>query len=440
MSKEELLDHILPQVNAEFKQLAEHLCSMGRIPSVEEMEASYRQVMQRVGGKLIEQVVALQCYGKEGPRMQCECGEMATFEGYRSKTLTSMIGISKIERAYYYCSSCGSGFAPIDSKLGIGSGTFSAAVERGVCSLAAVEPFEKVSEHLYELSAVSVSAKGVQMASESRGARVVQEEESLVEAVFQDDEQVQSQEHPDVLCIGLDGKIVNLLDRGRELKVASIYDLVPAKDGSQDKLRPGKTSYIGMFRESWEFGRHVYLEAMRRGAEHARVLIVLGDGAVWIWNLAAEHFPDAVQILDIYHVKEHLWELGKVLYGEGSKKTNSFVEYKCRQIESGKVDKVISALRKLNVTDEAQAEKLRVEIGYLESNKGRMNYPSYRKCGYHIGSGMVESACKQFGARLDQAGMRWIEAGAGAIAALRALWLSNKWESYWKPARPPLYA
>ena len=440
MSKEELLDHILPEVFSEFNQLAEYLSSTGQTPSIEEMEASYRQVMLRLGGKLIEQVVALKGYGKQGTRVDCNCGGTATFEGYRPKMLTSMIGAARVERAYYHCSDCRSGFAPIDSVLGIGSGTFSPAVERGICSLAAVEPFEKVSEHMYDLSAVSVSAKAVQMTSESWGERIAQEERALVEAVFQDEEQVQAEDHPEVLCIGLDGKIVSLLDRGRELKVASIYDLVHPKDASMDKLRPGKTSYIGMFRDSCGFGRHVWVEAIRRGAERARAVIVLGDGAVWIWNLAAEHFPEAIQILDIYHVKEHLWELGKVLYGEGNKKTKSFVEYKCRQIESGKVDKVISALKKLKVAAGEKAEKLRVETGYLESNRCRMNYPSYRKCGYHIGSGMVESACKQFGARLDQAGMRWIETGAGAIAALRALWLSNRWESYWKPVRPPLYA
>ena len=85
-------------------------------------------------------------------------------------------------------------------------------------------------------------------------------------------------------------------------------------------------------------------------------------------------------------------------------------------------------------------EKLRLEIGYLQENRDRMRYPTYRERGYHIGSGVVESACKQFGARLDQAGMRWIEPGAGAIAALRALKLSGRWDTYWKPARPPLYA
>jgi hypothetical protein len=440
MSKDELLALILPEVTAEFNQLAEHLSSATRTPSVEEIEVSLRQVMLRLGGKLIEQIVALEGYGKEGTRTKCACGEMAAFEGYRPKTITTMIGVSRIERAYYYCGSCRSGFAPIDSVLGIGSGTFSAAVERGVCSLASVEPFEKVSEHLYDLSAVSVSAKAVQLASESRGARVAEEECALVDAVFRDEEQVEAQDHPEVLCIGLDGKIVSLLDRGRELKVASIYELVRPKDGTKTKYEPGKTTYLGMFSEPGEFGRHVWVEAMKRGALAARALIVLGDGAPWIWNLAAEHFPDAVQILDIYHAKEHIWGLGGVLYGEGSKKTKRFAEYKCRQIEAGKVGKVISALGKLDVADEKKRKKLRVEIGYFNSNRCRMNYPKYRKAGYHIGSGMVESACKQFGARLDAAGMRWIEAGAGAIAALRALWLSDKWQAYWKPVRPPLYA
>ena len=168
--------------------------------------------------------------------------------------------------------------------------------------------------------------------------------------------------------------------------------------------------------------------------------MVIGDGAHWIWNQAQNHWPEAVQILDFWHVKDHIWELGNALWGEGTKKTKRFVGYKLDQIAAGKVGMVIKALSKLEVTGDEKAEILRQTIGYLRTNRHRMKYPKYKKKGYHIGSGVVESACKQFGARLDGAGMRWTERGAGAIAALRALKLSGRWDAYWQPVRQPLLA
>jgi hypothetical protein len=438
LSKEELLQSILPEVEEEIKRLAEYLTSFDQPPTVEEMEVSIRQLNQMVGSRLVEHIVALWGRGWEGTRIPCSCGQMARFHSYRRKVICTLVGTAEIERAYYYCEECGSGFCPIDEDLGVSRRAFSLAVQRGMSSLAAVEPFELVSKHLEDLAGVSVSAKEVQTVSEWWGEVVAKEESAQVEKAFAGEVEIEAEDTPDVLAVELDGKMVPMRDGTyRELKVGAICDLVPGKE-ERGTLKPGVMSYVASFERAGEFGRRVWLSAARRGVEEAGAVTALGDGAAWIWNQVQEHYPQAEQILDFYHASEHIWVLGGVLFGQGSDRTSRFAKYKQNQILEGQVQKTISALRKLKPEESEKRERLRLEVGYLEENKVRMNYPSYRSRGYHIGSGIVESACKRFGARLDAAGMRWTEDGAGAIAALRAVWLSNRWESHWKPARPPL--
>ncbi len=434
-----MLDEILPEVIAECNRLAEHLAGLGRIASIEEIEVAHRQMMQRLGGKLIEKIASLHRWGHDGRYQACSCGAVARFEGYRKKTVVSMAGQARIDRAYYYCPSCRSGFAPIDKSLGLSRSQLSRAVERSICRLAAAESFELAAEDLYELAGVSVSAKEAQLVSESVGAAMAREQAEEVSSYFCEGLEIEPEDAPDVLVIGLDGKMIpTRAGHDRELKVVTVFDLAPTK--KRDRLSVGRTSYLGRFMEPDKLAEHVWVEAARRGVEKAGVVIGLGDGAAWIWKLVADQFPNAVQILDIFHAREHLWELGNALYGQGEEKTERFVKYKIKQVDEGCVDKVIAALSNLKVADEKKKEKLREEIHYFRANRDRMDYPSYRDLGYHIGSGVVESGCKQFGARLDAVGMRWTEDGAGAIAALRAVKLSGRWDSYWQPARPPARA
>lgn len=433
-----MLIEIVEEIRQEFNQLAEYLFGLETPPRLEDIEVSFRQSMQKLGGRFIECYVESLGYGYQGRRTACSCGGVAECVGYRPKHIQTIIGEATIKRAYYHCKTCRSGFAPLDGELELSRRVFSRTVERAVCRLAVVESFEAAAEDLYEVGGVSVSAKEVQLVSESVGAEIANLEAQDVREVFEMDKDIEPEDSPQILLIELDGKIVPTIDGGRELKVAVVSELIPGESVEATEL--GKKTYLGVFGSAEEFGRHVWVEAARRGVESAETVIGLGDGAPWIWNRIYEHFPEAVQILDYYHASEHIWELGNLLYGQGTKKTKSFVDYKLSQIWSGQVEKVIRALGKLKFADKEKSEKLRLEIGYLTDNRHRMDYPSYRAKGYHVGSGVVESACKQFGARLDQAGMRWIEPGAASIAALRALKLSGRWDDYWQPARAPLYA
>lgn len=442
MNRDELLEEILPEMNEEFKKIIGALSELGRTPTIEEMETYIHAGMLKIGAHIMQSLVSARGSGYEGSRIRCECGSWAKFHSLRERTVQTTIGTPTFARAYYYCKSCGRGFSPLDEELGITRRGISKKLERSICRLSAVEPFESVAEDIYEFTGASVCAKTVQIVSESAGEKVEAERRHEADEAIYGKMKVEAEDKPSMLCISMDGKMITTPSGQKEMKVGAVYDLVPAKKPRKDgnEFEPGRITYQGEFAEAESFGELMYVEGTKRGADYAERVCVLGDGAVWIWNQAKAHWPKAIQILDYYHASEHMWELGNALYEQGSKKAQRFVIYKLEQIWNGKVGKVITALSKLKADTQEKAKKLTDTIHYFEVNKDRMQYPKYRKMGFHIGSGIVESACKQFGARLDQAGMRWTEAGAGAIAALRSLKLSGRWDQYWQPVRYPLLA
>ncbi len=178
-----------------------------------------------------------------------------------------------------------------------------------------------------------------------------------------------------------------------------------------------------------EFGERVDREATRRRFNDAPRQVVLGDGAAWIWNIADTQFPGAIQIVDRYHVKEHLATIGKAIWGPESKLGERWIEERCQELDDGRLDDIILALRShVDTTDEA-----RRGIHYIEANKHRLDYPAFRAAGLCTSSGVVEAGCKVIvGDRLKKVGMHWTAHGADAIAALRCCRLSGQFEAFWE--------
>ena len=170
-------------------------------------------------------------------------------------------------------------------------------------------------------------------------------------------------------------------------------------------------------------------EATRREFLKAPRRAVLGDGAPWIWNLSEELYPDAIQIVDRWHVKEHFCELGKLLYGAGSLPARRWIERRFQQLDSGRFDALLRAVARHVPRCEA-ARKL---LGYLQTNRHRMDYPRFEREGLCTSSGVVEAGCKVvIGARLKRAGMHWSLPGANAIMALRCSRLSGRFQDFWE--------
>jgi hypothetical protein len=178
-----------------------------------------------------------------------------------------------------------------------------------------------------------------------------------------------------------------------------------------------------------EFSARVEREATRRSFDDAERRVVLGDGAKWIWNLASEHFPDAIQIVDRFHAKQHLSDVAKSIYGAGSDLGEQWARERHDELDAGDIEAVLRALRVHSPKDD-EARKC---VDYVDGNRSRMRYGEFRAAGLCTSTGVVEAGCKTaIGTRCKRAGMHWTVAGVDAIIALRCCKLSGRFEDFWE--------
>ena len=316
-------------------------------------------------------------------------------------------------------------------------------VLRMTASAAALVSFEESSGLLHELAGVEVSAKQVERAAETLGAEIAEDERQDVERV---------REVAPTMYLGLDGTGVpmrpqEVADRAgkqadgsaktREVKLVTVWT-AESRDREGKPVRdPGSISYSAAIEsaatpdtspELSDFAARVQREASRRGFTEARRQAMLGDGATWIWNTGSELFPQATQILDRFHAKEHLGDVGKVIYGD-SPEGKAWIDARCEELDEGHLKSLVHVLR----SHIGQHKEARECIQYIWNNRRRMRYPEFEKQSFCTSTGVVESGCKVVvGARLKRAGMHWTVKGANAIIALRCSKLSGRFEDFWQ--------
>jgi len=354
----------------------------------------------------------------------CGCGETARSKERESRSVVTLAGTHRIVRRKYQCKVCGAWGAPRDLSLGIGTSNYSVGVVALTSEVAAGFPFQASEDFLARRFGLDLCYKQVQRLAQRTGAVVSADEFRLAVSVAVDKTAILSREQPELLTISADGLMVNSDGSWTEMKCASFV--------SEEHGR----STVATMERAEKFGELLYLEAMRRGAGNAEQLVFVADGATWIWNLAAHHFPDAVEIVDWYHATQHLWQIANAWHGDGTRKARSWVERnKARLMEDG-VDRVVSSIKQWKPTDEDGQKVKRENLHYFTTNANRMLYATYRELDYNIGSGSVESACKQYGeGRLKQAGMRWKKTGIEAIAHLRSAVLNGRVHNILEAAR-----
>lgn len=165
--------------------------------------------------------------------------------------------------------------------------------------------------------------------------------------------------------------------------------------------------------------------------------MVLGDGAPWTWGLTEEHFPGAIQIIDLYHARQHLWELSGKLWPTDERRCRRWTRKRQKKLDGGRIEAARRDLRSLPSTTPEAAELARHEAGYFAANAQRRRYPAFRRQHLCVGSAVVEAGRKTIiGSRLKRSGMFWRVGGANAIIALRCNRLSGEFEDYWKSPRP----
>jgi hypothetical protein len=361
--------------------------------------------------------------------------------GYRDKALLINLGWIRLRRPYLYSRSGGQGRCPLDSAWGFVD-SYSPEILRLSCRAAALAgSYEAASQDLLTYAGLAIDARQLQ--------RLVR----LTAPVMNRWRQAQQPSLPgatcgEVMCIGTDGTGAPMRRgylrgrkgkqggraRTREVKVGTVFT---HRKPSQPDQRPERdyrsTSYLAAIVSSADFGPLLRNEAIRRGMGSAKTVVFLGDGAVWVWKLARLNFPGAVCILDYYHACEHLSLLSAALYGEGTARARRRYRLWKKWLLKDKVAEVIEQAKQ-DLPAQAGARKLaKAQLGYLERNRSKMLYRTFRTAGYFIGSGVVEAACKVVvGQRLKQSGMLWSRKGAEHLLAIRCALLSGWFGDFWK--------
>lgn len=246
---------------------------------------------------------------------------------------------------------------------------------------------------------------------------------------------------PAVMGVAMDGATVNIRKEGwKELKVGCVFEVALCPEWDQEREATVErahaiaNSYVAYLGGPVAFGQRVWAEACTRGVPQARESIVLGDGAAWIWNLAQEHWSASRQVVDWYHAKEHLYKGAHLAYGEESAQAISWAKGQEKILYQGRAWAVAQNLETLAEQHSPVAAMLRSEAGYFKTNQRRMYYLELREEGFPIGSGMVESGCKQFRARFAGPGMRWSRPGLERLIPVRAAILSDHFDEMWASA------
>ncbi len=218
----------------------------------------------------------------------------------------------------------------------------------------------------------------------------------------------------------------------REVKLCAVFTQATVDEEGRPVRDPHSSSYLATFAPATEFGALMAAEARRRGAEHIRQLVILGDGAAWIWNLAGQHFPAATQVVDLYHAREHVHELATLATRLLRDSQPDWLANRLDELDAGNIPALLAAGRDLKFTGSLDRERDR-QLGYFQTNAHRMRYQHFRALGMFAGSGVVEAGCKAvIGQRLKLSGMRWTVCGATSIATLRCQEASNRWEEIWQ--------
>jgi hypothetical protein len=411
----------------------------------EALETALRRRALQMAGRLVEQRFNRDHSDHQGSSLPCACGHRARYVERRGKKFQSVVGELNLERAYYYCSECDQGFCPRDRALGMDATSLSPAVLRMIGTVGAMVSFEEGHQLLGELADVHITAKQVERAAEALGGEIKDDERKSVEPMTED-------AIPPTLYLGMDGTGVPLrpsevrdrpgkqLDgssKTREVKLCTVWSAESRDAQGLPTRDPGSVTYSAAIesaatsdtdREYAAFTERVWREAKRRHFVQALRTAVLGDGASWIWNLATELFPQAIQIVDRFHAQEHLSKVSHELYGVGAELAKKWAVRRYAELEAGQLGSLLQALsRQIHRSEEA-----RKCLEYIKRNRHRMRYAEFHAQGLCTSTGVVEAGCKVIVVtRLKRAGMHWTVRGANAIIALRCCKLSGRFEDFW---------
>jgi hypothetical protein len=383
-----------------------------------------------IGCVILQAALETMDNGKTTSHRLCACGCPQRYVSDRPKTLQTLLGPVEIRRAYYHCRNCGKGEFPLDRALGVDRTSLTPGVQEVVAWADAELAYGRASEFLERTMGLSLSKDAHETVSATLGEAAQPRE---IDRAAQAWAPLPPAEQLYVSC---DGVKVNTHEGWKEPKLGAVFRARLDENGQPIR---GPTRYVAHLEEAEPFGERLWQLADSVGVEKAKTVIVLGDGAPWIWNLADFHFPQAVQIVDFYHALERLGEVARNLWAEDASKAKAWLAPCKTALHNGEVALVIRSLKRLTPSRKDLREMIRKAIGYFHENRERMRYNHFRAKGYFIGSGIVVAGCKHVVAkRFKQSGMRWSREGFLKLLHLRLCILNGDWDAFARSRFPRL--
>lgn len=441
---------------------------------LEKVEEQVVKTSQAIGRKLLEGVLNSRLHEQRpAARREGRCGHVQRLVGERPKELITLLGPVRFVRPYYQCLSlqdqkegggCSHGEAPADGLWGVDEGRTTAGVQRLISYLSARLTFEEAGETLCRCIPIGMSGRQALTLMRPVGEALTAQQDQQVRLLQAQAQQAHSLpgERPapkeiERFYIELDGVLARMRrnsvpmekeerqrsgDIYREIKAGAVFRAERGAERSElapgvyvDTPVPESLRYVARRTAKGGFAWLLYHLAVQCGLEQAQQVIVVGDGAPWIWNLAAEHFPGAVQIVDLYHAKEHVWEVARAVFGQATAGA-AWAAPACSLLEQGQIASLITAIQALPpiAPEPGQARSIPERaVDYFTTNAERMRYPTFRAQGMHIGSGIAEAACKTIvSTRAKRCGMRWTPEGIDALLPLRTCVLNHTYDAFWE--------
>jgi uncharacterized protein UPF0236 len=422
----------------------------GRL-DLEATEMAIRSAMHHAGARALGELLQFPIPAAEQRSIPCSCGYQARYHELRAKPVLTAVGTVNISRPYYLCRHCHRGQFPADIELDIAHTEFSPGVRRMQAVVGQETPFDRGRQQLKLLADLEVTTKAVERTAEAVGEDIIARQQVEIQRAMQLDLPVIVEQSIPVLYTQMDGGGVPVVRKEtegrlgktegqpahtREAKLGCVFTQTSWDKEGYAIRDPDSTTYVGAIESAEEFGKRIYLEAWKRGWSRAEKKVVMGDGAEWIWNLADQYFPGATQIVDLFHARQHLWELARKLHPNDESAQNRWMMIHQDLLDNCKIKKLVASLRSIQTPSAELTDKLRTEAEYFRRNARRMRYPKFRRQHLFVGTGVIEAGCKTLiGYRCKQSGMFWTVRGANAILALRCCQFNGRFEDYWEARR-----
>lgn len=416
-----------------------------------DVEMALRESLQEIGRSALKSFLE-NADGEVEAEMECSCGAQLKYQRRREATIWSVFNKVVYQRAYYAGCACGKGQAPVDQRYGIEPGKVTTGLAHLIALSGIHKAFEEGRKWLKEFLLFDVSENTVRAETQKMGELQRQADTKLVKEM-QDEAGLQKRERsqppaPNILYGSIDAAKVRIEPRDekekavenretwRDLKAGCWYEgeIVPPRQQSvrqKDKaqregvvLRTKNQQYFCDIEKAEEFGKLLWATGCVVGADRARTLVFICDGAVWIWNLIVHYFPNAVQIVDWYHAVDRLKRIAEEAFSKVEER-QTWLEQSTEDLWQGRVEAVLEACQRLAKKSSLAKQALL----YYANNMERMRYAHFRAAGYLIGSGVIESGCKQIVTqRLKLPGAQWNVEGAVLVAKARTAWMSGNWK------------